>query len=64
MWLFYWLKRRVFYSSFSVLMNIESCFHQDSKVVGFWSSLVAQRVKAPAFSLLWPRSLLWLGFDP
>lgn len=32
--------------------------------VGDGSSLVAQQVKDPVFSLLWLRSLLWLGFDP
>ena len=28
------------------------------------SSLVAQQVKDPVFSLLWLRSFLWQGFDP
>lgn len=31
---------------------------------GMGVPLVAQQVKDPVFSLLWLRSLLWLGFDP
>lgn len=49
--------------SLEALTNQQMSLRTESRFQAKWSSLVAQWDKDLALSLLWPRSLLWHGFD-